>query len=208
MRSIKGFTLIELIVVMAIIGVLASIVLVSVSGAKAKSRDSKRIADLKSIQLALSLYYTDNGMYPKNIYAGAGTPPSNGLAPTYLPSVPTDPNNTATCDNSSVNTSTGRICYQYTGYVTTQSTCAGTNAGNTPISYHLGAVLEDVKNNELTRDVDADSGGTYQYTNLVACSSSFVTGSAAFNGTSVGNQFGCNATAGTATTETCFDVAP
>jgi prepilin-type N-terminal cleavage/methylation domain-containing protein len=61
----KGFTLIELLVVIAIIGLLASIVLVSLNTARVKARDVKRIADLKNIQIALELYYSDHGYYPE-----------------------------------------------------------------------------------------------------------------------------------------------
>jgi prepilin-type N-terminal cleavage/methylation domain-containing protein len=60
----KGFTLIELLVVVAIIGVLATIVLSSLSDARARSRDAKRLADIRTIQAALEVYYVDNGVYP------------------------------------------------------------------------------------------------------------------------------------------------
>ena len=54
MNKIKknGFTLIELLVVVSIIGVLATVVLSSLSDARARSRDARRKADLKNIQSA------------------------------------------------------------------------------------------------------------------------------------------------------------
>ena len=60
----KGFTLIELLVVIAIIGLLSTLAVVALSSARLKARDSKRLSDLKQIQTALELYYTDNNAYP------------------------------------------------------------------------------------------------------------------------------------------------
>jgi type II secretion system protein G len=60
----KGFTLIELLVVVAIIGVLATLVLSSLSNARSRSRDARRLADIRTIQTALEVYYVDNGVYP------------------------------------------------------------------------------------------------------------------------------------------------
>ena len=59
-----GFTLIELLVVIAIIGILSSVVLASVNSARAKARDTKRIADFRQIQTALELFYDQYGQYP------------------------------------------------------------------------------------------------------------------------------------------------
>lgn len=59
-----GFTIIELLVVVAIIGVLATIVVISVTGAQEKSRDAKRIGDLKQIDHAIDLFYTDKNHLP------------------------------------------------------------------------------------------------------------------------------------------------
>ena len=59
-----GFTLVELLVVISIIGILASIGLVAFNSAQARSRDVQRKSDLKQISSALELYYSDYGQYP------------------------------------------------------------------------------------------------------------------------------------------------
>lgn len=61
----KGFTLVELLVVVAIIGLLAGIAVVSVNSTRVRARDARRIADIKQIQNALELYNNANsGVYP------------------------------------------------------------------------------------------------------------------------------------------------
>jgi prepilin-type N-terminal cleavage/methylation domain-containing protein len=60
----KAFTLIELLVVVAIIAFLAVLTIFVVRDVRAKSRDSRRVADIKSIQEGLSLYYNNNYLYP------------------------------------------------------------------------------------------------------------------------------------------------
>lgn len=60
----KGFTLIELLVVIAIIGLLSTLAVVALGSARQKARDSKRLSDLKQVQTALELYFTDNNTYP------------------------------------------------------------------------------------------------------------------------------------------------
>jgi len=64
----KGFTLIEMLIVITIIALLASMILVGMGGARAKARDSRRIADLHNVQNALELYYAKNGNYPVGTY--------------------------------------------------------------------------------------------------------------------------------------------
>ncbi|MCK4386985.1 MAG: prepilin-type N-terminal cleavage/methylation domain-containing protein [Candidatus Pacebacteria bacterium] len=63
-KFLTGFTLTELLVAMAIIGILSAIVLTSMSGARERAKDGRRITDIKQIQLALELYYDVNSTYP------------------------------------------------------------------------------------------------------------------------------------------------
>lgn len=72
--AIKGFTLVEILVAISVIGLLSAIVLVSVNSARAKSRDAKRKAEISQIQKALEMYYNDNGQYP--LSGGAASPNS------------------------------------------------------------------------------------------------------------------------------------
>ena len=60
----KGFTLIELIVVIAIIGLVSSIVTSQLGESKKQARDAQRMSDLRQIKNALELFYLDHGYYP------------------------------------------------------------------------------------------------------------------------------------------------
>ncbi|MEZ4180110.1 MAG: type II secretion system protein [Candidatus Doudnabacteria bacterium] len=60
----KGFTLIELMVIIAIIGLLSSVITVALSRARIKGRDSKRLADTRQIITALQAYNSSYGDWP------------------------------------------------------------------------------------------------------------------------------------------------
>jgi prepilin-type N-terminal cleavage/methylation domain-containing protein len=60
----KGFTLVELLVVMAILGILATITLANFSSSQRKGRDAQRKSDLRQIANALEAYMNDHGEYP------------------------------------------------------------------------------------------------------------------------------------------------
>ncbi len=101
-----GFTLIEILVVIAILAILLSVIYAALSTASAKSRDTERQADLREVQSALELYKLRYGRYPEGCngpgrWSGqAGTnyacPSGNeyivGLAPDFLPLLPLDSN--------------------------------------------------------------------------------------------------------------------
>ena len=66
----KGFTLIELIVVMAIFAILVALGVSSFKSSQMKGRDSRRKAELKNVVAAMELFYNDKGMYPNDNGAG------------------------------------------------------------------------------------------------------------------------------------------
>lgn len=60
----KGFTIIELLIVVAIIGLMSSLGLAALTDARLDARDKRRIADLRQIHKALELYFVDNHTFP------------------------------------------------------------------------------------------------------------------------------------------------
>jgi prepilin-type N-terminal cleavage/methylation domain-containing protein len=85
----KGFTLIELLVVIAIIGLLSTISVVALNTARARSRDAKRVSDIKQIQTALELYFNEENEYPSAVTAGGTIISSTSTV--YMAAVPTGP---------------------------------------------------------------------------------------------------------------------
>jgi general secretion pathway protein G len=63
----KGFSLVELLVVISIIAIISAFTLPNFMGARDKAKDSARIADMASIKSALRLYYNDYQSYPASI---------------------------------------------------------------------------------------------------------------------------------------------
>lgn len=60
----KGFTIVELLIVIVVIGILAALVITTFSGVQNRARDTERETDIKALHGQLEAYYADNGGYP------------------------------------------------------------------------------------------------------------------------------------------------
>lgn len=63
----RGFTIVELLVVIVVVAVLAAISVIAYNGIQGRARDAQRIQDMKTIQKALELYKVTHGGYPPTI---------------------------------------------------------------------------------------------------------------------------------------------
>lgn len=93
----RGFSLIELLVVITIIALLTGVILDSIGGSKAKARDAQRISDVGQLQLALALYFDRCNTYPtpsSGVLSASthdATCPSGITLGSYINQVPTPP---------------------------------------------------------------------------------------------------------------------
>ena len=165
-RIWRAFTLVELLVVVAIIGILATVVVISYSGAQDKARDSRRVSDIQTISQAIQLEANTRGSstYYDSACSGATYAVTDIglnaiLAPTYFGTMPLDPvsrnnyYNTQYVYESSVyggghNCVIGSLAYTSTGYYlwtgldvsgSSLANDAGTSGGATISSWKTGA---------------------------------------------------------------------
>lgn len=116
----QGFTLVEMIIVLAVLGVLATAVLVTLNPIDQlhKANDAKRKSDLAQVKRALDLYYNDNGNYPPSSVdfkiVNAGTTLTWGSAwQPYMNNLPKDPTATNSYEYYSPASANGQTYYIY-----------------------------------------------------------------------------------------------
>lgn len=98
-HRMQGFTLIEIIVVVVIIGLLAAVIAPNIFGQVEEARIKKSLSDLRALESALNLYRLDNFNYPSTdqgiqalVTKPSGSPePKNWRKGGYIPRMPLDP---------------------------------------------------------------------------------------------------------------------
>lgn len=159
-KKIGGFTLVELMVTISVIGILSTIVYANFGSARASARDDIRKTDLTSLQLAIELYKAQNGEYPDRCPSGNGTwsgavPTGDyqcdsgneyivDLVPDFIAELPIDPRHTSNPANR--------------GYLYTVTTVGGVNTEYKLMAFDVVEVkLITNYNQEFAR---CPSGGT------------------------------------------------
>lgn len=152
-----GFTIVELLIVIVVIGILAAITIVAYNGIQARALDSTRSNDLAAIQKALELYKTEKGTYP----AATANPGSSGwelstdvagtfieeLKP-YIGEVPIDP----------VNTAASAYWYYYYSPTHSVAVTAGCNPARGGF-YVLRAIYQDEGSKPASNPVENNADG-------------------------------------------------
>ena len=132
-KNSRGFTLIELLVVIAIIGLLATMSVIALGSARESARDSRRLSDIRQMQTALEMYYSNVGEYPSEVAAGGSIGGEDGI-PTFMAEVPANPTPTNDGDCAS------DLEYDYTqeddGASYTIEYCIGGDSGDIPGGLH------------------------------------------------------------------------
>ncbi|MBI2625787.1 prepilin-type N-terminal cleavage/methylation domain-containing protein, partial [Candidatus Parcubacteria bacterium] len=190
-----AFTLVELLVAIAIIGLLSTIVVVSINSTRIRARDIKRVSDLHQIQLALELFSdSHNQTYPAHdiydaatlcagtVNCGLAAPDACGSKRCINP-LPVDP----------AGGSSSKYWYTYT------QTAAD------PTLFHLGANLEEaVDALQSDRDCGDGAGGTCPGTKPYSIGSTPVVGVGILNPSSPDDSNGCQNVPGT--DRYCYDI--
>lgn len=81
LKNKKGFTIVELLIVIVVIGILAALVIVQFSNIQQKARDTERKSDIRAIQSKVAEYYALNSRYPTSLSVISNLPADACKAP-------------------------------------------------------------------------------------------------------------------------------
>ena len=145
-KNQRGFTIVELLIVIVVIGILAALVITTFTGIQKKARDTERETDIKAIHGQVEAYYAQNGYYPALAELNTGswrTTNMKGLDAEALK----DPKGSA----QTLVASPSATAYSYAVFQTDGTTACTTAAADCAV-YTLTATLE--------------GGGTFAKSNL------------------------------------------
>jgi len=154
-KNNKGFTLIELLVVIAIIGLLSTLAVVSLNNARTKSRDARRVADIKQMQTALELYFTDESTYPDA--------PASGICPDAATAAAGNMQGCCITTPASGNLGIAANCTTGAGNITYMSQIPSNPTPNGSdyiiVADDLGGLATDFESYHITYTLEQNTGG-------------------------------------------------
>lgn len=142
----KGFTIVELLIVIVVIGILAALVITTFAGIQRKARDTERTTDIKALHGQIEVYYTNQNLYPTLANMNDATWRSTNMKGLDAEALK-DPKGTA----STLVAAAAANSYAYAVTNSSDTACDNTT-GNECAKYTLTATLE--------------GGGTYAKSNL------------------------------------------
>lgn len=107
MKKVSGFTLIELMVVITIIGILSAVTILGLTSVQQKAQDTGYLSQIRDVQLALAAYKSVNNTYPANI---------TDLVPNFTKDIPT-----ISAFHYSVSSNKKTYCVFFVGVITAPS---------------------------------------------------------------------------------------
>ncbi len=148
-RREQGFTIVELLIVIVVIGILAALVITTYNGIQQKGRNTERTTDLKAVKSQLEAYYAQNGRYPANTDLGTTSATNVTFIQASMKGLDKealrDPKGTAA--DFSLNTGTTVAANKYTYAPTNDAGAACDNTTTDCTKYTLTSVPEGGGNN-------------------------------------------------------------
>lgn len=123
----QGFTIVELLIVIVVIGILATLVIVTFTGIQRRARDTQRQTDINAIQSHVEAFYADHGYYPTTVDMQDATFLSDNMKGLKADAL-LAPNSTTQIDATAA--TTGKYQYVASASATATGTCDNTLASD------------------------------------------------------------------------------